>query len=518
MSQAEDLLNSIDEENISTRTTDPLTEEHIVIGPDRFIIVPEPLKRIAVQYDHDVETVTFDCPRYWDNHDLSTMYIYINYIRNDAVKGAYLAKNVVIDEVDENVIHFEWTISQEITVIEGKINFLVCAIRTDEEGFQEIHWNSEINSEMFVSKGLEASEVILEKYPDIINDLLTRMDQILIGDGTVIDTTLTLPGIAAEAAVVGQRFEETNNRIDETNKNLQELDDITLKEEVDPTVPDWAKQPEKPTYSHDELTDGDTLAVKDTTLQTGLNAEMVGGKKLIDIALIDHYELIGKYNVPTLTKLWDNYNYLALDHKISQYEVGMRVLIELQHQYTNFTSSILPALTAASTDDEINAVKGFYSEHYEAFDKSTSTYFKGYMPLTKIICPVPIKPTKITYRAGGGASGFDIRGTENTSLNNSSGTTLASGSLKSTVTTYTLNVTDSNYYTVFLGYGTTTGVQISVYEMDITAGSVSMFNKALPSYININGLGNKLIYGSMEAGNKYELVYNGTGFDARKVA
>ena len=57
-----------------------MSEEHIIIGRDRYITVPEGLKRIAVQYDHNVETVTFDCPRYWDEHDLSTMNIYINYI------------------------------------------------------------------------------------------------------------------------------------------------------------------------------------------------------------------------------------------------------------------------------------------------------------------------------------------------------------------------------------------------------------------------------------------------------
>ena len=71
MSLAESLLNSIDE------TT---TEGHIVIGNDRYITVPDELKRLAVQYDHNIETVTFDCPRYWDGLDMSAMAVYINYM------------------------------------------------------------------------------------------------------------------------------------------------------------------------------------------------------------------------------------------------------------------------------------------------------------------------------------------------------------------------------------------------------------------------------------------------------
>ena len=48
MSQAEDLLNSIQADNeISLYTSDPQTEGYIVVNSNRFITVPEELKRIA---------------------------------------------------------------------------------------------------------------------------------------------------------------------------------------------------------------------------------------------------------------------------------------------------------------------------------------------------------------------------------------------------------------------------------------------------------------------------------------
>lgn len=171
MSQAEELLNSIEEE-VSSYTTNPETEEHIVIGEDRFITVPDALKRIAVQYDHRVETVTFDCPRYWDGHDLSTMTIYINYMRIDEVKARYLAEGIRVDEVDQNVIHFEWTITNDMTLATGSVEFLVCAMKLDDKGNEELHWNSEINKQMYVTTGLEGLDSVYEGHIDLITDII----------------------------------------------------------------------------------------------------------------------------------------------------------------------------------------------------------------------------------------------------------------------------------------------------------------------------------------------------------
>lgn len=151
MSQAEELLDELSNDDIALYSANPETEEHVVIDKNRFITVPEPLKRIAVQYDNNVETIIFDCPRYWDEHDLSTMYVYINYITAGHIKGRYLVKNLIVDEADTNIIHFEWTISKDLTIIDGKIKFLVCAVQTDENGNDEIHWNTEINEDLFVS-------------------------------------------------------------------------------------------------------------------------------------------------------------------------------------------------------------------------------------------------------------------------------------------------------------------------------------------------------------------------------
>ena len=178
MSQAENLLNTL---NTTASLANTSEEPHIVIGDDRVITVPDQLKRLAVQYDHDIETVTFDCPRYWDEHDMSQMSVYINYLRSDTYRATYKADNVTVDATDDSIMHFDWTISRNVSLVTGKIVFLVCVRKTDDNGNEVNHWNSELCKDCYVSEGLEPdAEELKEAYPDIIeqwhDELINRAD------------------------------------------------------------------------------------------------------------------------------------------------------------------------------------------------------------------------------------------------------------------------------------------------------------------------------------------------------
>ena len=183
MSKADELLNSLSEDDISLQLANPETEPHIIIGEDRVISVPKELQRIAVQYDHDVETVTFDCPRYWDDLDMSKLNIYINYMRKDRYVGCYKATDITVDGADLNIMHFNWKISRNVSEVVGELKFLVCVKKSDAEGYEVNHWNSELNTEMYISQGLEAEESIFDAYPDIISlweDEVNAVKQILL--------------------------------------------------------------------------------------------------------------------------------------------------------------------------------------------------------------------------------------------------------------------------------------------------------------------------------------------------
>ena len=172
MSQADELINGLSDEEFALYTANPTEEQHIIVDENRIITVPSELKKIAVQYDHNIETVTFDCIRYWDGHDMSTMKVYINYTRSDKYTGCYLADNVRVDEADDSIMHFDWTISRNVTESVGPLTILVCVKMVDADGNEVNHWNSERNTDMTISQGMECGDIIANKYPDVITYLL----------------------------------------------------------------------------------------------------------------------------------------------------------------------------------------------------------------------------------------------------------------------------------------------------------------------------------------------------------
>lgn len=217
MSQAEKLLDSLAEP--AAYNTSSGGEGHIVINKDRSITIPDGLKRIAVQFDHNIETVTFDCPRYWDEHDFATMRVYINYRRSDGYKNQYPVKNLRVDRSNTSIIHFDWTIDADVTPIKGNISFLVCIKKVGPDGLERNHWNSLLNQELMVEEGMECEEAAIEYDPALITHLLTRMDEV-----EAIATPEAMQGYANTwlEANRGAAISELENKRDEVLASIPE--------------------------------------------------------------------------------------------------------------------------------------------------------------------------------------------------------------------------------------------------------------------------------------------------------
>jgi len=242
MSEAENLLDQLSGNDAMVTIANPEAEPHIVIGTDRFISVPTELRRIGVQYDHNIETVIFDCPRYWDGRDLSSMHVYVNYMRSDGGVGMYLAEDVTVDKTDENIMHFSWILSGNATKSKGSLSFLVCAKTVDDAGNEVNHWNSELNREMVISEGLEVQEAIINQYPDIITDLLVRMSSVEVYyedfkrisaetkqyvDDAIANSDVDLTGYATEEYVDGKISDAnttSENAISDLETRVHEAD------------------------------------------------------------------------------------------------------------------------------------------------------------------------------------------------------------------------------------------------------------------------------------------------------
>lgn len=219
--------------------------ENVVIKKDRSVTVPASEQKIGIQYDHNVNVITFDCPRYPDDDrsvDMSTMQIYINYMLPDKTLGSSLAENVKVDTNNPDTIHFDWTITREVTQVKGVLQVLVCVKKVNADGIELYHWNTDLISAFRVGEGMECLEPISSEYADVISQLLVNMGSVmeefdaLSADVTAktsdanlkqlvntyleenpidVDNTLTVSGAAADAKVTGDRISELKSDLDD---------------------------------------------------------------------------------------------------------------------------------------------------------------------------------------------------------------------------------------------------------------------------------------------------------------
>lgn len=202
------------EELLRNSAIQPNPEGHIIVGGDRRITIPENLKRLGVQYDHNMETVTFDCPRYWDNKDMSKMAIYINYMRSDRYADRYPVDNI---QVDGDIMHFDWTISRNVTEVAGLVSFIVCIMKTDANGDEERHWNSELCQEAYISPGMETEVHPALNYPDEVTQLLLRMNTV----EQINVQAEEMNAILAEAQETAAFAEQTKNQALDTSNYIK---------------------------------------------------------------------------------------------------------------------------------------------------------------------------------------------------------------------------------------------------------------------------------------------------------
>lgn len=184
MSLAENLLNSLPETEYQTPRIGGSAdeEEHIVVNASREIIIPDNLKVIAVEGDKDVETVTIDCIRYWDGHDLSTFRIYIKCELPNRDEVTYIPNEL---DVKESYFSFDWLIGREITSYPGNLKFWIVAKIIDEQGEDVYQWGSLQNEECSVARG--GGEIYLPTVETEKEEIITEFNQtrVILEDGSV---------------------------------------------------------------------------------------------------------------------------------------------------------------------------------------------------------------------------------------------------------------------------------------------------------------------------------------------
>ena len=195
--------------------------EYLIIDPStRKIAVPKSEQLFGVYGEGNIERKYFKCPKIvGDNVDLSDCYIFVNYYTAKGLPGKYTVKDVKVD--GENIT-FSWELKQHIFDAneDTSIYFAVEAKNKDKV---EVFRTSPATGK--TKETIDTDKEIEETHVDVILDLISRVD------------TLEKKPISEE-------------QIEKSVKSYLEKNPI---EETDPTVPEWAKAEEKPTYTAEEV-------------------------------------------------------------------------------------------------------------------------------------------------------------------------------------------------------------------------------------------------------------------------
>ena len=160
------------EEALAASVVEPVNDIFEIDTETRVITVPASEKIFGVSHDGNTERKHFRCSKIvGDNIDLSTMHLYINYQNANGQKYPYLVEDV---QTDGDYITFSWLIGPDVVEYKGQIKFVVCTKKSDGT---KSEWNTTL-AEGTVLEGLEATDEVVERNPDIIEQILTRLDSI----------------------------------------------------------------------------------------------------------------------------------------------------------------------------------------------------------------------------------------------------------------------------------------------------------------------------------------------------
>lgn len=204
----------------AAQVNDTGADEVITIDNDlRTIIIPASITLLGVVSDENVQTLHFQMPKTYKGLDLSEFAIRINYMNSNNVGDVYAVDD---NEVSGDNITFTWTVGRVACMYKGNTKFIVCLKKKDASGNVLKEFNTSLTS-LPVLEGLETTEAVVAENTDIIEQILKKIDGLTSISPEEIAT-------AVEEYMTEHPFTET-----------------------DPTVPDWAKQPEKPTYTASEV-------------------------------------------------------------------------------------------------------------------------------------------------------------------------------------------------------------------------------------------------------------------------
>lgn len=195
----------------------------VIDAKTRKITVPDEYKLLGVESDENVERIYFKCPKIvGDGIDLSTLGLRINYQNANSQKDSYPVDELT---VENEFITFSWLLSRKAVAYKGTVKFIVCAVRTGDDGMVSNEWNTTIASAE-VLEGLEVdfSSIPDEEGKDLLESLIAQSQVKLMEVGEATEEAKRSAERADTAAdSAGHAADAANNAAEEARRAVEEL-------------------------------------------------------------------------------------------------------------------------------------------------------------------------------------------------------------------------------------------------------------------------------------------------------
>lgn len=166
---------TLDEALAASEVNDTGADEVITIDNDlRKITIPASITLLGVVSDENVQTLHFQMPKTYKGLDLSEFAIRINYMNANNVGDTYAVDD---SEISGKNIVFTWTVGRVACMYKGNTKFIICLKKKDVSGNVLKEFNTSLAS-LPVLEGLETTEAVVAENPDIIEQILTKIEKL----------------------------------------------------------------------------------------------------------------------------------------------------------------------------------------------------------------------------------------------------------------------------------------------------------------------------------------------------
>lgn len=150
-------------------------DPHFIINPISREIVNNSKKTDLIQFDHNSERITFECPHFIEGHDMTFCNkVVIDYSVGES-KGVYEVNDLTVKENDSDTVVFTWLISSNVTTTLGKIKFALTFKCVLPDGTVTYKWGTKRNDTLQCLETEQGNAWVAYDYPDILEQWKTKI-------------------------------------------------------------------------------------------------------------------------------------------------------------------------------------------------------------------------------------------------------------------------------------------------------------------------------------------------------